>query len=102
MAGSTRTASLRILLEASGAAAAAREIAKVDQAVSRLGKNKNLRQVGGGIASAAAGFTKLGVAAAAAAAGGIVFAARSAIQYEDAFAGVRKTVDATETQFTNL
>ena len=59
-------------------------------------------QVGKGVGQLAGGLVRLGAVAATAAAGGLIFAAKAAIDFEDAFAGVRKTADLTEAEFTQL
>ena len=53
-------------------------------------------QVGRGVGQLGAGLARVGAVAATVAAGGLIAAAKAAIDFEDAFAGVRKTADLTE------
>jgi TP901 family phage tail tape measure protein len=59
-------------------------------------------RVGKGVGQVGMGLARVGAVAGVALAGGLVFAAKQAINFEDAFAGVRKTADLTETEFTKL
>jgi TP901 family phage tail tape measure protein len=58
--------------------------------------DSGLGRVGKGVGQVGAGLARIGALAAGAAAGGLALAAREAINFEDAFAGVRKTVDEKE------
>src|SRR3990167_4702718 len=64
--------------------------------------NSAAGRVGKGVGQVGMGLARVGVIAGTALAGGLVFAAKQAINFEDAFAGVRKTADLTETEFTAL
>lgn len=77
----------------SGLRGAAKSVGTFDRGIGRVGKG--VGQLGVGLARAG---TILGVAVAT----GVAAATRAAIDYEDAFAGVRKTVDATEPELQAL
>jgi len=62
----------------------------------------NATRVGRGVGQLGAGFVRAGTIIAGAAIGGLGFAAKKAIDFEDAFAGVRKTVDASDSELSNL
>src|SRR3990167_11055019 len=59
-------------------------------------------RVGKGVGQLGMGLARVGIIAGTALAGGLVFAAKTAISFEDAFAGVRKTADLSEAEFTAL
>ena len=60
------------------------------------GLSKSLGQMGKGVGQVGAGLTRAGLVVGGAAIAGITAAAKAAIDFEDAFAGVRKTVDEAE------
>jgi TP901 family phage tail tape measure protein len=60
------------------------------------GLNRSLAQTGRGFGQIGAGVARAGLVVGGAAIAGITAAAKAAIDFEDAFAGVRKTVDETE------
>ena len=62
------------------------------------GLDKQLGQVQGGLTKAAGLFTAIGTAAV----GAFAVAAKAAIDWESAFTGVRKTVDASEDEFARI
>ena len=64
--------------------------------------NASASRVGRGVGQLAGGLGRLGFIAGGVAAAGLVASARAAISFEDAFAGVRKTADLTETEFSKL
>jgi TP901 family phage tail tape measure protein len=66
------------------------------------GFEKSVGRIGRGTGQMAAGLGRIGLIAGGLAAGGIIAATKAAIDYEDAFAGVRKTVDASEAEFAAL
>lgn len=69
----------------------------------RLGSFQGgLGQVGKGVGQVGVGLGRIGLIAGGLAVTGLVAAARSAIEFEDAFAGVRKTVDATPPQLQKI
>jgi TP901 family phage tail tape measure protein len=73
----------------------------VSAGVGRLQRNlgglsKSIGQVGKGFGQVGAGLTRAGFVVGGAAITGITAAAKAAIDFEDAFAGVRKTVDETD------
>ena len=59
-------------------------------------------RVGRGVGQVAGGLSRLAFVAGGVAAAGLIASARAAISFEDAFAGVRKTADLTEAEFTDL
>ena len=85
------THKLAILVEAIGAAKAAKDLKGVDQSISNIGGH-----AGRGLRTAGSNIAKLGVAAGVVAVGGLAAAAKAAIEWEDAFQGVVKTVDETD------
>lgn len=85
------THKLAILVTAIGAAKAAKNLRGVDAAISGIGARS-----GKGLRTAGTNIGKLGVAAGAVAVGGLAAAAKAAIDWEDAFQGVVKTVDAAD------
>lgn len=62
----------------------------------------NLRQMGRGVGQVSTGVDKLATRAALLATGGLALAAKSAIDFEQAFSGVRKTVDASPAGLENF
>ena len=64
--------------------------------------NTSASRVGRGVGQLAGGLSRLAFVAGGVAAAGLVASARAAISFEDAFAGVRKTADLTETEFGKL
>lgn len=82
------THKLSILVEAIGTAKAAKNLQGIDRTISNIGAKG-----GQGIRTAASNLAKLGLVAGTVAIGGLAAAARAAIDFEDAFASVRKTVD---------
>jgi len=60
------------------------------------GLNRSLAQTGRGVGQIGAGLTRAGLVVGGAAIAGITAAAKAAIDFKDAFAGVRKTVDEAE------
>lgn len=66
------------------------------------GMQGGLSQVGTGIGQVGTGLDRLATRGAIAAAAGLGAVVTAAVSFEDAFAGVRKTVDATEDQFDQL
>lgn len=59
-------------------------------------------RVGRGVGQVAGGLSRLAFVAGTLAVGGLIASAKAAISFEDAFAGVRKTADLTEGEFTAL
>ena len=72
-------------------------IGRLDNKVSRLGST-----AGRGVGNLVGNLTRVGVAAGVAVAGGFVLATRAAIDFEDAFAGIEKTVDEEELERAGL
>lgn len=70
-----------------------RALGRMDAGLSRMGRG--VGQVGAGVA-------RLGTIGAAAAAGGLAAVVTTAVSFEDAFAGVEKTVDASEKELDQL
>src|SRR5687767_7209518 len=66
------------------------------------GMQGGLSDVGRGIGQVSSGLGTIATRGAIAAAAGIGAVVTAAVSFEDAFAGVRKTVDATEGQFETL
>lgn len=66
------------------------------------GMQGNLSRVGRGVGQVGTGLNQLGTRAAFAAGGGIAYVAHAAIEFEDAFTGVAKTVDASEAELAAL
>lgn len=66
------------------------------------GINSAAGRVGRGVGQLGMGFARVGATAGVALAGGLAYAAKQAISFEDAFAGVRKTADLSEAEFTKL
>jgi len=66
------------------------------------GMSGGLSDVGRGIGSVAGGFDRIATRGAIAAAAGLGAVVTAAVSFEDAFAGVRKTVDASESEFGAL
>jgi TP901 family phage tail tape measure protein len=66
------------------------------------GINSAAGRVGRGVGQLGMGLARVGVTAGVALAGGLAYAAKQAIGFEDAFAGVRKTADLSEAEFTKL
>lgn len=77
----------------SGIRNASRALTNFDRGVGRVGK---------GVGQVAGGFARAGAIMAGAVAGGIGAATKAAIDFEDAFAGVRKTVEAPEDKLDEL
>lgn len=66
------------------------------------GFSGGLGRVGTGVGQIGAGLARVGVIAGGVAVGGLVLAARAAIDFESAFAGVRKTVQGTPQQLNEI
>src|SRR5688572_22396297 len=66
------------------------------------GMQGGLSQVGRGIGQVGLGFDRIATRGAIAAGAGLTAVVAAAVSFEDAFAGVRKTVDATEGEFGEL
>jgi len=66
------------------------------------GGRSPLAQVAGGFGTLGAGVARVGVIAGAAAIGGLAAASRAGIDFQDAFAGVRKTVEGTPEELDAL
>lgn len=73
---------------------------RVTGALDRM--NASAGRVGRGVGQVAGGLSRLAFVAGGVAAAGLIASARAAISFEDAFAGVRKTADLTEAEFTDL
>lgn len=73
---------------------------KVVNSLNRI--NTAAGRVGRGVGQLGMGLARVGMVAGTALAGGLVYAAKQAIDFEDAFAGVRKTADLSEAEFTKL
>lgn len=83
-----------------GAGDAVRDLHRVGGAVTTA--QSSLSKFTSGSGQLAAGVVRLGAVAAGAATAGLFASAKAAINWEDAFAGVRKTVDASPAQLTKL
>ncbi len=83
-----------------GADTSARQLQQFGQVVNST--QANLNKIGTGAGHVAGGIAKLGIALGVAAATGLGFAAKKAIDFEDAFAGVRKTVEGTGPELDKL
>lgn len=70
------------------------QIGRINSSLGRL--QGGVSQTGRGMGQLAGGLARVGAVAAGAAATGLGYAASKAISFEDAFTGVRKTVDATD------
>jgi TP901 family phage tail tape measure protein len=66
------------------------------------GMGAGFSQVGRGLGQVGGGLDRIATRGAIAAAAGLTAVVTAAVSFEDAFAGVRKTVDATEGEFTQL
>lgn len=66
------------------------------------GLEGSIRRVGRGTGQLATGLARIGTIGAVAVAGGLAYAARQAVAFEDAFAGIEKTLDATPEQFAAI
>ncbi|HUT76767.1 MAG TPA: phage tail tape measure protein [Polyangia bacterium] len=88
---------LAILVTAVGAAKAAKQLNGVDQSISNIGARS-----GQGLRTAGRNLAKIGVAAGVVAVGIGVAATKAAIDWEDAFAGVAKTVDEGELKASGM
>ena len=74
-----------------------------DKLTGPLGRvESGLGRMGKGVGQVGSGLVKLGTIAGAVAVGGIGLAAKSAIDFEDAFAGIKKTVDETDLRAAGL
>src|SRR5512139_48321 len=87
-------ANLSIIVTAVGALKAAADIGKVDKSVQALGR----RSLGSTIRN----IERIGILAAGAAVGAGAAAVKMAADYEQAFAGVRKTVEATDAELQRI
>lgn len=82
---------------------ASKSLRNVNREIDRMaGKKSPLAQMGSGAGTLAGGLVRVGVIAAGAFAGGIIAAAKAGMDFEDAFAGVRKTVEGTPKQLDDL
>lgn len=76
---------------------------KLNRVAGSLGRmDAGLSRMGRGVGQVGSGIARLGTVAAAAAVGGLAAVVTTAVSFEDAFAGVRKTVDATDEQLEAL
>lgn len=73
---------------------------RVQSTLGRL--NTGFGRTGRGVGQLATGFARAGTIIAGAAVTGFALAAKAAIDYEDAFAGVRKTVEASDAELATL
>lgn len=94
MPGLAETAELAVRITLQGNASAG--LAGLQKQVNGLGTS--LGRVGKGVGQVGAGLTRAGVRIGAVVASGLGLAAKAAIDFEDAFAGVRKTVEGTPEQ----
>lgn len=85
------TARLAVRIDLEGNAS--KGVQKLNRQIGGLGSS--VARVGKGVGQVGAGFAKAGLLLGGAAVTGITAAAKAAIDFEDAFAGVRKTVSAT-------
>lgn len=81
----------------SGLARAKGAVAGFDRSV-----NQSMQRVGKGVGQVGAGLARVGIIAGTATVAGLAGAAKAAIDFEDAFAGVRKTVDEADLQRAGL
>jgi TP901 family phage tail tape measure protein len=93
------TARLVVQLDLKGNAS--RGLANLDRQLAGLNRG-GLRQMGRGIGQIGSGLSQLGDRAALAAAGGLAAVVTTAASFESAFAGVAKTVDATDLELDRL
>jgi TP901 family phage tail tape measure protein len=92
------TAELAVRINLTGNASAG--ISKLQRQVSGLGKS--IGRTGKGVGQIGAGLAKAGLAVGGGAIAGIVAAGKAATDFEDAFAGVKKTVDETKLKEAGL
>lgn len=90
----------RLVIQLDLAGNATGGIAKLNRQVGLLGRGT--ARMGKGVAQIGAGFARAGLLVGGAAVTGIGAAAKAAIDFEDAFAGVRKTVDEADLQKAGL
>src|SRR5690242_19446587 len=87
-------------ISVAGADSSARELRQFGSQVDST--QNHLNQIGRGSVSVASGLARIGVAAGALALPGMGAAARTAISFQDAFAGVRKTVEGSPAELDGL
>lgn len=102
-----QAAALYALVGVQGGAAAARDLTSfsgaVDKGLGKLGAfGKNAGQVGKGVKELGQGTVKIGEYALLAATAAAAAAEKVGIEFQDAFAGVRKTVEGTEPELQGL